>query len=162
MCNSCDKDQNELDDKTCCGGCCGGQCACGGEDDKLTQEQMDAYAAEAKERWGNTDAYKQSMERTKNLSQKELAELGRKGVEWTKNFATHMGEDPRSEDVQKLIAEHYNGLRTFYEPNLEMYRGLANMYVEDPRFTAYYDKHRPGLAQFMRDAMLAYCEAQKA
>ena len=42
-----------------------------------------------------------------------------------------------------------------------MYRGLGDMYVADPRFAAYYEKYAPGLAQFMRDAMHAYCDAQE-
>jgi hypothetical protein len=122
----------------------------------------DAYAAEAKERWGHTDAYKQSVERMKNMSKEQMEELGRKGVEWTKNFSTHMDKDPKSELVQGLIAEHYNSLRAFYEPTPAMYRGMAKMYVDDPRFTAYYDTHRPGLAMFMRDAMLYYADALEA
>jgi DNA-binding transcriptional MerR regulator len=127
----------------------------------FTQEEMDAFSTEAKERWGNTEAYKQSTERVKKMSKEDLKELARKGEEWTKNLSTHMDEDPKSEGVQKMIAEHYNGLRTFYEPSLELYRGLANMYVDDPRFTHYYDKHRPGLAKFMKEAMLYYAEAEE-
>jgi hypothetical protein len=122
----------------------------------------DAYAAEAKERWGHTDAYKQSVERMKNMSKEEMEELGRKGIEWTRNFSTHMDKDPKSELVQGLIAEHYDSLRVFYDPTPVMYRGLANMYVSDPRFTAYYDKHRAGLATFMHDAMLYYADALEA
>jgi DNA-binding transcriptional MerR regulator len=127
----------------------------------FTREETAALEAEAKERWGETDAYKQSMERVKKMSKEEMNELGRKGEGWTKNFSTHMDEDPKSEVVQKLIAEHYNALRTFYEPSLEMYRGLATMYVDDARFAKYYDKHRPGLAKFMRDAMLHYVETEE-
>jgi hypothetical protein len=41
-----------------------------------------------------------------------------------------------------------------------MYKGLADMYVDDARFTAYYDAYKPGLALFMRDAMYAFCDAQ--
>jgi hypothetical protein len=122
----------------------------------------DAYAVEAKERWGNTDAYKQSVERMKNMSKEDMEALSRKGVEWTKNFSTHMDKDPNSELVQALIVEHYNSLRAFYEPTPAMYRGLAKMYVADPRFTSYYDKHRPGLAMFMHDAMLYYADALEA
>jgi hypothetical protein len=49
-------------------------------------------------------------------------------------------------------------LRTFYDPNPEMYRGLGEMYVADPRFTAFYDKYAEGLAPYMRDAMIAYAD----
>jgi len=40
-------------------------------------------------------------------------------------------------------------------------KGLANMYVDDARFTAYYDKHKPGLAVIMRDAMLYWADKQE-
>jgi hypothetical protein len=39
-----------------------------------------------------------------------------------------------------------------------MYRGLAEMYVGDPRFAAFYEKFTPGLAQFMCDAMVEFCD----
>ena len=128
----------------------------------FSQEELDAFQAEAKERWGNTDAYKQSAERVKNMSKEELAEIGKKSVEWTKKLATLMNEDPASKLVQDMIAEHYNNLRTFYEPNLEIYRGLAEMYVADPRFAQYYDEYRQGLAEFMKKAMLAFVESHKS
>jgi hypothetical protein len=49
-------------------------------------------------------------------------------------------------------------IENFYPCSAEMYRGLGQMYVDDPRFTATYDKVRPGLAVFMRDAMAYYAE----
>jgi hypothetical protein len=41
-----------------------------------------------------------------------------------------------------------------------MYKGLGQLYVDDPRFTAYYEKFATGLAQYMRDAMVFYAEEQ--
>jgi len=38
---------------------------------------------------------------------------------------------------------------------LELYRGLAELYVSDSRFTEIIDRVRPGLAGFMRDAFRA-------
>ncbi len=34
--------------------------------------------------------------------------------------------------------------------------GLAQMYTDDERFTAYYDQHQPGLTKFLRDAVIIY------
>jgi hypothetical protein len=45
--------------------------------------------------------------------------------------------------------------RRFYPVSSEMHVGLAEMYIVDPRFAANYDKVRPGLAQYMHDAILA-------
>jgi hypothetical protein len=61
-------------------------------------------------------------------------------------------------DVLAAIARHQAWIENFYPCSAEMYRGLGQMYVDAPRFTATYDKVRPGLAVFMRDAMAYYAE----
>jgi DNA-binding transcriptional MerR regulator len=127
----------------------------------FSKEEMDEYAREAKARWGNTEAYKESQERTKNWTKEDYARVAKAGDELMKKIASHMALGAASPEVQALIAEHYNSLRTFYEPNLEMYVGLANMYVDDPRFRATFERYDKDLPQFMRDAMLAYVEKQK-
>ncbi len=124
--------------------------------------QMKEYAEEAKQRWGHTDAYKQSQERYAKMSKKDIAKLKRDSDTFMKRVAETADQGATSEAMQELIAEHYNSLRTWYEPNLEMYRGLANMYVDDPRFNAHYEKYKPGLAEIMRDAMLHYADSQKS
>lgn len=128
---------------------------------ELSTEEVDAYAQKAKERWGHTQAYQQSQERTKNWTKEDYTRLKTNADIWMKKLAASMHEDPKGEVIQQFMAEHYEGLRTFYEPNLTMYRGLANMYVEDPRFKAYYEKYAVGLAQFMREAMLYYADTQE-
>jgi DNA-binding transcriptional MerR regulator len=124
----------------------------------LSKEEEEKYAAEAKERWGHTNAYKQSQERYGKLSDAEKQKIGQAGQDLVKNIANHMVDGPKSDVVQKLIAQHYEALRVFYDPNTQMYRGLAEMYVTDPRFAAFYEKFTPGLAQFMRDAMVEFCD----
>lgn len=119
------------------------------------------YEREAKERWGQTEAYRQSKERTKDWTRKDYARLKEKNEIWIKHFVTQMPYGPESKEIQTLIDEHYNSLRTFYEPNLELYRGLAEMDIADPRFTAYYEAYATGLAQFMHDAMIYYVDTHK-
>ncbi|MCC7432787.1 MerR family transcriptional regulator [Candidatus Peregrinibacteria bacterium] len=121
-------------------------------------EEMDKYAAEAKQRWGNTDAYKQSQERVKKMGKAGLKKAMEAGEALCRELAAVMDLDPTDDKVQALIARHYDGLRNFYEPNLEIYRGLAEMYVADVRFTAYYEKFAPGLATFLSRGMMIYCE----
>ena len=124
----------------------------------LSKEEEAAYAAEAKERWGHTNAWKQSQERYGKLSEAEKQKIGKASQDLVREIASHMSEDPKGDIVQKLIARHYDGLRVFYDPNIQMYRGLAEMYVGDPRFAAFYENFAPGLAQFMRDAMVEFCD----
>ncbi len=92
-----------------------------------------------------------------------MAKIQKEGDELMKEIATTMqsGKTTQDKDTQKLIERHFNNLRYFYEPSLEMYRGLGEMYVSDPRFTEYFEKYAKGLAIFMRDAMKVYCESKK-
>lgn len=66
-----------------------------------------------------------------------------------------------SPEFQALIAKHYEGIGTFYDCSLDMYRMLGEMYVSDPRFKAYYDKFRPGLAEFIKKAINYYCDQKQ-
>ncbi len=127
----------------------------------FSEDEMNQYKAEAKARWGNTDAWKQSQERTKNWTKEDYARIQAEGESLMREIAANMGKGATSGDVQKLIGKHYRALRTFYEPNLEMYRGLADMYVADPRFAAYFQKFDKDLPEFMQSAMYVYCEQNK-
>lgn len=56
-------------------------------------------------------------------------------------------------EVQRWVAAYHDQInRRYYTCRTEIYRQLGNMYVADPRFMAFYEKVRPGLAVFMRDA----------
>ncbi len=129
----------------------------------FTKKQMEEYKEEAKKRWGHTDAYKQSVERTKHFTKADYDRIAQEGVALTSQIASlqEKGFAIDSPEVQKMIAQHFNSLRTFYEPSYEMYRGLGQMYVDDPRFTAYYEKFGKGLAVFMRDAMKHFADTQE-
>lgn len=116
-------------------------------------EDVKHYQAEVQDRWGNTEAYKQSMARVSKITKAEMQQLKDDGKKFTQKLADAMNKDIRSPEVQALIAEHYKGIQFFYDCPLEMYRNLGQMYVNDPRFTKYYDKFKPGLAVFVRDAI---------
>ena len=63
------------------------------------------------------------------------------------------GRQPRGDGCRRgASAAHH---RWFYECTPEIHAGLAEMYVADPRFTATYEKIAPGLAQYLRDAIVA-------
>ena len=74
-------------------------------------------------------------------------------------LANLMDKEPSDEKVQKLIEKWRNHISTnFYNCTIEIFRGLALMYVGDERFTKNIDKYKDGLAQFMSDAMNIYCD----
>ena len=124
----------------------------------LSNEKMEEYAKEAKERWGNTEAYKESAKRVAKMSKDQMTKIQKDADALMKEIAENMDLPPGSEKTQSLIKKHYDGLKIFYEPSAQMYRGLGNMYVSDPRFTAYYDKYAIGLAKYMNDAMSIFSE----
>ncbi|MDP2211659.1 MAG: TipAS antibiotic-recognition domain-containing protein [Candidatus Aquicultor sp.] len=66
---------------------------------------------------------------------------------------------PADDEVQEQIGQWFKHINDrFYTCTPEIFRGLADMYVADKRFTEFYDKVRPGLAGFKRDAMHLYCD----
>lgn len=129
----------------------------------FSKEETERYTEEARQKWGNTEAFKQSEVRVKKMGKEGLKRVLEESGKLTLEIAECMksGEPAIGEKAQKLIARHYDGLRAFYEPNLEMYRGLAEMYVADDRFKQNYEKVAPGLAEYVREAMTAYCDKGK-
>ncbi len=123
--------------------------------------KMKEYMEEAKRRWGHTEAYRQSMERTKHWTKEDYEKEKKRGEDFTKILTGVMDEDIKSEKVQALIQKHYDSINRFYDCPLDVYRGIGQMYVDDKRFTAYYDRFRKGLAVFMRDAIAHYCDMHK-
>lgn len=68
-------------------------------------------------------------------------------------------KDPSDNQVQDLVEQWRNHISAnFYNCTIEIFRGLALMYVADERFTKNIDKYGEGLAQFMSDAMNIYCD----
>ena len=68
--------------------------------------------------------------------------------------------DPSSEIAQKVCEFHKEWLCLFWPDGMytkEAHRALADGYVADERFTAYYDKIAPGCTKFFRDALHIYC-----
>lgn len=123
-----------------------------------TQAQIDAYKQEARERWGHTDAYKQSQERTKHWTKADYASAVEDGKKFTQELADTMERGAHSPEFQALIAKHYASIQTYYDCSLEMYRSLAEMYVSDSRFRDFYDRFKPGLADCMKSAINYYCD----
>ena len=116
------------------------------------------YEQEARERWGDTDAYKQSAARTSKYSQADFAAAKVDQEAATELFVTAYGNSYpiSSEFTQVAVVAHREAIsKWFYECSIEMQKNLATMYVEDHRFKAYYDGRVRGLAQYVHDAIMA-------
>jgi hypothetical protein len=66
------------------------------------------------------------------------------------------GLPPDSAEAMDVARDHRGHItRWFYECTPEIHRGLAEMYVEDERFTRHYEDRAPGLARYVHDAIIA-------
>ncbi|NUM25254.1 MAG: MerR family transcriptional regulator [Candidatus Buchananbacteria bacterium] len=129
--------------------------------DVFKDNDVKQYQQEVKRRWGDTSAYQQSMAEVSKMTKGEMEKLKQDAKIFTQKLADAMDKKIESPEVQNLIKEHYQGINFFYDCSIPMYRHLAQMYVDDSRFTAYYEKFRPGLAKFVRDAICYFCDQKE-
>ncbi len=130
--------------------------------DPFKDDGIRQYQKEVEQRWGDTEAYKQSMQRVQKMTKEEMGNMKESAELLVQNLARSIDKGIRDKEVQALIAEHYKGIQLFYDCPFEMYRGLGKMYVDDPRFAIYYDRHRSGLAVFVRDAIAYFCDIRES
>jgi TipAS antibiotic-recognition domain len=119
---------------------------------------LNEYEKEVKERWGGSDAYKQSTSRTSKYSKDDFAAAKVDQEAATEMFVAAFGNSysVRSKQAQAAVVAHRAAIsKWFYECSVDMQKNLAVMYVEDHRFKAYYDGRVRGLAQYVHDAILA-------
>jgi DNA-binding transcriptional MerR regulator len=111
------------------------------------------YAVEAEERWGDTDAWKQSQERAATFTKNDWANIKAEGDALLQALADakRNGVEPGSAEANALAARHRASIERFYDCDDNMHACLAQMYLADERFTRYYDDVEPGLAQFVHD-----------
>ena len=118
-----------------------------------------ALAAEAEERWGDTDAFAESRRRAAELGPEDWERIRAEGEAIGHRFGAMVdaGVDPESDEAMDLAEEHRRHISgAFYDCSYEMHAGLADMYVADPRFTEYWDEgFGTGTAAFVRDAITA-------
>jgi len=123
----------------------------------FTKEQIERYKREARERF-DPDLVQESERRVSKMSKAQWNALKEEGEEVTRLIAALMDKVPGDPEVQKLIARHHAMIGQFYPVSTEVYRGLGQLYVEHEDFRKYYDKYRPGLADFMQAAIAYYAD----
>jgi DNA-binding transcriptional MerR regulator len=123
------------------------------------EDHQKKYEKEIKERWGETNAYKESKRKTAGYSDDDWKKIQEEGNRIDQELVALMDRVPEDEGVQRLIGKKRQHITNyFYECKPEIFRGLADMYVNDPRFTKNIDKWKEGYAKFLKEAMHVYCE----
>jgi MerR family transcriptional regulator, thiopeptide resistance regulator len=134
---------------------------------KLTKEEQrelfgdgfsDEYAAEAQERWGEGDAWKQSQKRTSKYSKEDWVQIKTEMEATGTAFVAVIDAGLPATSQEAMDAAEQSRLhieKWFYDITPEFHRNLGDMYIADPRFTKTYEDIRPGMAQYVRDAIHA-------
>ena len=127
--------------------------------EQLIQENEQKYGDEVRSLYGN-EAVEASNAKFKKMSQEQYARMQALGEELNETLkAALQTKDPAGELAQKACALHKRWLKcTWDRYSPQAHKGLAQMYVDDPRFTAYYEKIGSGCAEFLRDAIMLYCQ----
>lgn len=126
---------------------------------KLVEDNEQKYGQEIREKYGE-EAVQASNAKMMNMTQEQYEAFEKLGQEVIVTLeAAFATGDPAGELGQKAADLHRQWLcYTWGSYNKEAHAGLARMYVEDERFTTFYDKKQPGMAVFLRDAILVYTE----
>ncbi|HCD44931.1 MAG TPA: MerR family transcriptional regulator [Lachnoclostridium sp.] len=126
---------------------------------KLVDHNERKYGEEARAKYGD-EHVNRSNTKVLNMSKEQYIELEKltADLDETLKAAFEQG-DPASELAQKACELHKKWLCFYWDDySKEAHKGVTQMYVDDPRFTAYYDKIVPGCAAFLRDAVAIYCK----
>ena len=123
------------------------------------------YAEEAEQRWGETDAWKESRQRTRGYSKEDWLRIKAESEEIERRLVATLrsGAAADSAEAMDAVEAHRQHIsRWFYDCSPEMHAGLGRMYLEDERFTAHYEELAPGLAEFVSSAVQANAARQGA
>ena len=121
---------------------------------------MSNYDIEVKERWGETDAYKEYAEKAESYTKDQWQQVNDGLNAVLAKFADCMnnGHTAGSPEAQALVKELQNHItENYYTCTNEILAGLGQMYVADERFKANIDKHASGTAEFISQAIKTYC-----
>jgi len=126
----------------------------------FTEEQEKKYEAEARQLY-DPQVVDESWKRWRKMSKEQKEALGQRGEEiFSAVYANmHLGAD--SAEVQQWMAALHEHFNVFYTCTLEIFRGLGDLYVNDPKFRATFTKIDPELPEFLQKAMAIYADRQQ-
>ena len=122
---------------------------------------MKNYETEARSRWGNTDAYREHNQKTKNYKKEKWVEANDGMMAIFAEFAKckDSGTSADSAEAQTLVAELQSHITAnYYTCTDEILAGLGKMYVADERFKKNIDKYSEGTVEFTCEAIVVFCQ----
>lgn len=129
---------------------------------KMVDDNEKKYGQEIREKYGD-DTVNKSNAKLMNMTEEQYNEVTALSEELMATLAEAFKTgNPASELAQKAADLHKKWLTySWSQYSKEAHAGLAQMYVDDERFTQYYDKEQPGTAEFLRDAIFIYTGMSK-
>lgn len=126
---------------------------------EMVNDNEQKYGREIREKYGD-ETIDRSNAKFLGMSKEQYAQLESLTAELNDTLKAAFEEgDPTSELAQKACELHKKWLCFFWHDySKEAHIGVTQLYVDDPRFTQYYDKIAVGCAEFLRDAVLHYCK----
>jgi DNA-binding transcriptional MerR regulator len=121
----------------------------------FSEEEQEKYAQEAEQMY-DPETVRASNRKWKSYSPAQKEHILTEGKAIYADLAAAMSKGAGSREVQVVIAHWHEHMQNFWSPNDEQLLGLADLYNDDPRFKANYDKIDPKLAGFMREAVKVY------
>ena len=119
------------------------------EEVKMEQEAMNLY---------DPDTVKESYKKWRNYSNAEKQRIGEEGNAVYQGFVDAMSKGAASPNAQACVQRWREHMNYFWTPNKDQLLGLADLYIDDPRFRKNFDKIHPKLAEFVRDAVSFYVQ----
>ena len=119
------------------------------------------YEAEARERWGDTEAYREYDKKTNGYTREKRAEANDGLMAIFAEFAACKANGARadSDEAQALVAKLQAYITAhYYTCTNEILAGLGKMYVCDERFKKNIDKYGEGTAEFAAEGIRIYVE----
>ena len=130
-------------------------------DNSEFEEKRNEYAKEAREKWGDTEAFREYAEKTADYSEDKRKQVNSEMDERIAEFADckRNGLAPDSREAQALVKKWQDFItENYYTCTKEILAGLGEMYIADERFQKNIDRHGDGTAQFISNAIKVYCK----
>lgn len=121
------------------------------------REKIDRWNKEVDEKY-DPKKVAESRRNIGKMSKDQFTDVQKQGEVVTLAISDAMEQGASAPAVQALIKDHHAWIENFYTCPGEIYKGLGQLYVENPEFTEYYEKIKPGLAAFMCEAMAYYAD----
>lgn len=127
----------------------------------LSKEQEEAYAKEAEQMY-DPEIVRASNRKWKGYSDEEKSRILQESSQIYVDMAAAIPQGAASDAAQACVARWRKNMDHFWTPNLDQLVGLSELYNQDERFKANFDKVNSGLAEFFREAVKVYVARQKA